>query len=331
MKPIPIVDLHCDLLMYLCGKVDRTPSDPEPRCCLPQLREGNVHLQTLAIFTETKPHSVVHGKAQVNKFLELITHFPKEFSPFSFPLDVQSSVIQLIAAFENASAFAAEEEPLQQAIDRLEDYLKLLGSIFYISLTWNSENRFGGGVNSLCGLKNDGKELLAWMDGKKIALDLSHASDQLAEECIEHIDAKNYRISIIASHSNFRKKMALPRNLPDSIAKEIIARKGLIGLNLFSAFIHKKNPDVLFDHIEHALSIGAQDSLCFGADFFCDVDFPELLTKHQIATAFFREYPNASCYPALLDKMRQHLHLGEEQLLKISCRNALRFLKELVL
>ena len=238
--------------------------------------------------------------------------------------------MHIIPAFENASAFASENEPLQQAIDRLEEYHEALGPIFYISLTWNDENRFGGGNMTTVGLKEDGKRLLEWMSGKRIAIDLSHTSDKLAYDLIDYIDKNVLDIPIIASHSNFRAISDYPRNLPDDLAKEIIRRKGLIGLNLFAPFIHKTDATAIVRHVEYGLNLGAGNAFSFGADFFCDADFPSFITKYQRKEAFYPEFANSSVYPSLLGLLVQKIGIKEEQLLKIASQNALRFLQEKV-
>lgn len=326
---IPVIDLHCDLLSYLVHQEGRSPKDPASRASYHQLSQGNVKLQTLAIFSQTQNNSVENGRKQVESFLKLVSNFPSQFAAYRFHLDAQNFDVQLIAAFENASAFASETEPLADAIGRLEAYFQALGALFYISLTWDEENRFGGGNRSTAGLKEDGKHLLEWMNGKEIALDFSHTSDQLAFDMLEFIDQNSLDIPVIASHSNFRPISNYPRNLPDDLAKEIIRRKGLIGLNLFAPFIHDTDPSALLRHVEYGLELGAENALCFGADFFCDLDFPDFLRKkYQRSNAFYSGFDNSSVYPTLLDLFSRNLNLKEQQLLKIANQNALGFLKE---
>ncbi len=326
-----IIDLHSDLLSYLTHKPGRSPDDPISRSSYPQLKEGRVKLQTLAIASTTESNSVDLGRAQVEHFLKLIKEHPLCFSSCRLPFDEKSSHVHIIPAFENASAFANETEPFSDCIKRLENYLKLLGPALYISLTWDGENRFGGGNRTMVGLKEDGKRLLEWISGKRIALDFSHTCDRFAHDMIHFIDQQNLDIPIMASHSNFRPVSEYPRNLPDDLAKEIIRRKGIIGLNFFAPFIHRTDPSALLRHVEYGLSLGAENALSFGADFFCDADFPLIIEKYKNQAAFFPEYGNSSVYPSILDLLAQKLRLKEEQLQKIASQNAERFIKEKIL
>ncbi|MBS0620098.1 MAG: membrane dipeptidase [Verrucomicrobia bacterium] len=307
-----IVDLHCDLLSYLAKDPARTPNDPLSRASLPQMEQGGVRLQTLAIFTKTDSHSVLQGHAQVEWFLKL-----------------RSNTTRFLAAFENASAFADEKEPLDLALKRLEGYQKQLGQILYISLTWDGENRFGGGVGATCGLKEDGKRLLEWMDGKQIALDFSHTSDRLAEDALNFLETKRCQIPVLASHSNFREVTEMARNLPREIAQEILRRGGLIGLNLFGPFIHKSDPTAILHHVEYGLALGGENTLCFGADFFCDADAPQLKEKYPGQPLFFPEWSDASIYPRLTTLLQRRLSLTDGQIHKLASENALNFLNSM--
>ncbi|MCI0382028.1 MAG: membrane dipeptidase, partial [Chlamydiae bacterium] len=215
---IPVVDLHCDLLAYLRKNKTRTIYDLDSRCSYPQLKEGNVKLQVLAIFTETESGSEKMGEEQVAIAKKLSNKKSNSFSPFTGRLTEE---ISFLPAFENSSSFCGEDEPLSKGLNRLEKMVKDLGKILSISLTWNGENRFGGGVGSFKGLKKDGEHLLEWMDQKGIAVDFSHASDFLAYDILNHIEKKKLSIPVMASHSNFRSIQNELRNLPDELAKEI--------------------------------------------------------------------------------------------------------------
>lgn len=292
---IPVCDLHCDLLSYLASKEGRTVFNEEARCSFPQMQKGGVCFQALAIFEETKQGSSKGGDLQVEAFKKL----PEVLVPlkkFSFkPLKEQ---VFVMAAFENASAFAEEDEPLSQVLERFDRHVKDIGPILYTSLTWNTENRFGGGNHTTIGLKKDGEALLQHMNGKIKAIDLSHASDPLAHDIFNFIDKRGLSLTPIASHSNFRKVKDHPRNLPDDIAKEIIKRKGIMGINLFRHFVGDHFQENLIKIVGHAIELGGEKQLCFGADFFYDQDFNTALS--YIYPFFDKDFADASCYPRIL-------------------------------
>lgn len=296
-----VVDLHCDLLLYLACNPDRTPHDLVARCAYPQLQAGKVEVQVLAIYGETGIYSLLTGLKQIEIFQNLPPLAGTRFIP----------------AFENASAFCLENEPLQAVFHRLENILKKITPL-YISLTWNGKNRFGGGTGTDIGLKKEGEELLQFLSGRGIAIDFSHASDRLATEILNCIDRNRLDLRLLASHSNFRSVENQSRNLPDEIAREIIQRKGLIGLVFYDKFL--KSPQQLHEHIKYGLQLGGEKALAFGADFFCLNDFQNLPHKGS----FFPEMADSSHYPWILKTLKEG-GLAQEQIDAISSKNFFRF------
>lgn len=312
----PIVDLHCDLLLYLALDKKRTPFDPVARCSEPQLAAGNVKLQILAIAAFTDYCSVLFGQREAEIYQQLILE--GVFKQFDGEL---TDITSVCAAIENASALFIEGEPLETGLERLEELLKHI-PLFYLSLTWSGENRFGGGNGTQIGLKEDGKVLLEFLAGRGIAIDFSHTSDPLAEGILNHIDKKGLQLPVMASHSNFRAVHNHERNLPDSIAQEIIARNGIIGMVLYSKFL--RDPQQVAEQIAHAYELGGEKAIAFGSDFFCFDDlrlFPTSLPE----IGFFPEVSDASKFPALLEIIQKEISLTQEQLTALSSGNVLHF------
>lgn len=322
----PIIDLHCDLLAYLQKDKLRTPYDCAVRCAIPQLRKGGVKLQTMAIFTETGKDSSKKGFQQAQIYEKLPLMYPQEFVHFSQKWTLEAPYIGTFLAIENASGFCDEEETLEEGLSRLKQIVKI-ASPLYISLTWNTENRFGGGVlASHIGLKSEGKILLEELHQQQIAIDLSHASDALAYDIIDYIEGHGLEISLIASHSNARQITPELRNLPDDIAIEIFRRKGVVGLNLYRFFIGETE-DYLVKHLAHWLELGGEEQLAFGADFFNDADISSVQRRGK--QAFFPAFQEASCYPTLLSLLQKELKLKSEVLENLAYRNILNFVDTL--
>jgi membrane dipeptidase len=322
-----IADLHCDLLSFLAEDPLRSSDMPESRASYAQMKKGGVTIQVLAIFTKNIRGSTASAKRQLQALKHLVEKKRGQYQLYSEERTFFSPdhPIYVLPSFENGSGFAEEDSPIKEGLQFLESVIQECKKIFSISLTWDGENRFGGGSFSKGGLKDDGKKVLDWMDGKDIALDLSHASDYLAEGIINHLDKHSLRVPILASHSNARAITPKERNLPDFLIQEIIQRKGLIGLNFFAPFIGK-DPEALALHVEHFLSLGGENSLCFGADFFYEPDLSYLATKYQTKTDFFPNLSNSSCYPFAIDLLQKNMLLSQEQLEKLCYKNMQNFL-----
>lgn len=309
-----IADLHCDLLCYLDGDSSRTAFDPQVRCSIPQLTAGNVKLQTMAVFTETGKDSVEKGMRQAAIFKKL---------PLLHP-ECYGKTIAITLAIENASSLCSEDESLEIGLRRIDQIRHDLG-IVYISLTWNTENRFGGGAHTEIGLKHDGKVLLDFISGTKIALDLSHASDRLAIDALDYIDQKRLHIPVLASHSNFRAVAPVARNLPDELVKEIFQRKGLVGLNFVRDFVGCETSKNFIKQVEHGLKLGGAGHLCLGADFYFGGDVSPAFRKPS-EKMFFPEFGNASSYPDLLALWKKDLGMGDDLLRAIAHDNLANWL-----
>lgn len=325
--PYPIIDMHCDLLSYLNGATNADPLRKDDLgCSFPALVEGNVKTQVLAIFTATKSGSTALGLEQSRIFKKLFSTYPDDVvqaTPDNIDKVTGLSKIGLIAAIENASGFCEEDEPLTQGFKKLEEIISNTDRVLYISMTHHAENRFGGGNYSTAGLKVDGKALLDYISGRKIAIDLSHTSDALAHGILEHVTKQGLDIPILASHSNYRPIFDHPRNLPDELAKEVSARGGIIGVNFVRAFVNNDDPEALYEHIQHGLDLVGSDALCMGADFFFAGEHPD-----QMRIPFYHAgQESATCYPAILEEVSTRFSPAVAE--KISHQNAFNFINRI--
>lgn len=134
-----------------------------------------------------------------------------------------------------------------------------------VTLTWNGVNELGGGAGEPGGLTEFGKAALVEMEQYRMVPDISHASDELFWDVCE-----TTAVPLVASHSNARKVCGHRRNLTDEQIREIIRRRGLIGINLYPEFVTGEKDasfDDLFRHVEHVLSLGGENVLAMGTDF----------------------------------------------------------------
>lgn len=139
---------------------------------------------------------------------------------------------------------------------------------------WSGETCIGGSHNTNVGLTDFGKRAAKEMLLSGMILDISHASVESSEDIFE-ISAACGK-PVIASHSNAHVICPVSRNLHDWQIDAIVASGGVIGINLFRAFLKedgKATLDSVLQHIEHFLSHGAEHALSLG----CDMDGAELL------------------------------------------------------
>lgn len=181
-------------------------------------------------------------------------------------------------------------------------------------LTWNYPNQYGVGAayDQSGRLTADGKEMVEKLTRQGIIMDISHLSDAGVEDLLTLTDKP-----IMASHSNVRDICAMPRNLTKEQVKEVIRRKGLIGMNFFRRFVgaeEKVAMDMILKHMDVVLSLGGEESLALGSDFDGSDDiFPEgILGVESI--------------PLVAEAMKK-ADFGSELIDKIVFKNAYRFIE----
>lgn len=160
-----------------------------------------------------------------------------------------------------AAAFLSIED-LSIMGSRAEQIREL--GIRFAMLTWNYENQYACGsvTDQSKGLTELGRSTVQKLLDQDIVLDISHLSDGGAED-IFHITDR----PVMASHSNVRDVCSQPRNLKKEHIRELIRRKGLIGINLFSVFVGE-DPELtdVLRHMDHILELGGEDVLALGSD-----------------------------------------------------------------
>lgn len=306
-----IVDLHCDLLSH----PSFLDSDSSVRCSPNQLIEGGVHTQVCAMFTQD-----AYGAPSLDEQNHLFFSLPKSDSRLSL-LDFQPShlkqkpVLSLVRSIENASGLGSDSQDLHVIFEKLVSLFSM-GPIAYIGLVWNGRNRFGGGVLDPYPLTTEGKRLLEVMHYLSIPVDVSHCSDRLVDGILDYRADKLPTMKVIASHSNFRSVVPIPRNLLDVHAKEI-AKEGVIGLNSVSYFVGTKLEDIR-KHIQHAQHLGILDSLALGTDFFYSEEDKK----------FFTCCATAKSHPHLHRIIRDSVSAGEAQ--RILGESAHTFLEQVL-
>ncbi len=138
---------------------------------------------------------------------------------------------------------------------------------------WRGVTCIGGAHDTDEGLSDFGE--LAVRRALELGMlpDISHASVASADEMFDL--AVEYNRPVLASHSNAYAVTPVSRNLRDGQIRAIVNCGGLIGLNLYTAFLASDHPATAEDvlrHAEHFLSLGAERALALG----CDMDGADL-------------------------------------------------------
>ena len=257
-------DLHCDTITE-CTLQNCELNKNNLHISLERARVFKVFGQVYAIYIPDE----FHGNSAILRFEEVYAKFiserdkNKEFiSLCGNAQDIENAIKieknPCILSIEGSAALGGDMSKLYEYYNK---------GVRIITITWNGSCEAGDGIRaeSSKGLTPFGFELIKNMTDLNMIIDVSHISDKGFDDIARHTDRP-----FIASHSNSRTICDNKRNVTDEQFKEIVSRKGLCGLNLYSFFI-KRNKKVTFKdiiyHIEHFLTLGGENTIAIGADF----------------------------------------------------------------
>ena len=137
-----------------------------------------------------------------------------------------------------------------------------------ITLTWNFRNEIACGIGEErdTGMTKIGVQCVQEMAKQGIVIDVSHLSVRSFDDLLQATD-----VPFIASHSNLKRLCGHRRNLSDEQFREIVRRKGLVGVNFYPEFLEndssKASIDSIIKHIETMLELGGEEVVAIGSDF----------------------------------------------------------------
>ena len=294
--------MHCDLMVYMLMHPQANPEKRDFGASFPYLREGNVKLQVMAMYTTVEPESSQHGPAQSEIYKQLLKDYAPEFYQAGPGFTAHAgNGIATVAAIESASGICNETEPLDNAFRNLDLILENVGRLFYISFTHHLENRFGGGNYATAGLKPDGEALLEYMAGKQIAIDLSHTSDALAHDILDYTYKKGLEVPVIASHSNVRGLTDVSRNLSDKELDALAAKGGVIHIAPFRGYLFDSSDEALVEAIKRVrVEAGVAEEYLYPFELYWEIEDP--VAQREFLTAV-----SDLLGPGRLDDMLDHI------------------------
>ncbi|MHB8507260.1 MAG: dipeptidase [Candidatus Dormibacteria bacterium] len=257
-----VVDCHNDLAMTLIHPQLGERGTFRGRW-IPELREGGVDVQVLAVYTEDR------GDAALRTCLDMIAAVHREVA--LNPKDVQlclngtevreavrSGRVAMVLALEGASAIGNNPE-LVTLFHRL--------GVRMISFAHFGRTQLGDGSGedaTASRLTRAGVATLAEMERLGVIMDVTH----LGIAGVEHVLELATR-PLVASHSVARELRDHHRNLSDEQLRGVAATGGVICANAVPGFIDPERPTVdrMVDHLEHMVEVVGAEHIGVGTDF----------------------------------------------------------------
>ncbi|SMO55872.1 dipeptidase. Metallo peptidase. MEROPS family M19 [Melghirimyces algeriensis] len=262
-------DGHCDVLYKLWqdgeGKLDFYSRNGNLDVNWPRAKDAKVRLQVFAIFVPPEvPRSQSWHVAlqQVDDFYERVVQKGSRVCPVR-----SGEEIALLRQGDQMGGLLAMEGA--DALQGNLSYLRLLYrlGVRQVGLTWNHANEVADGIEEKRGggLTRFGHHMVQEMDRLGMVLDVSHLSVR------GFWDVMEYKIPVVASHSNAQAICSHHRNLMDDQIRAVIQKEGLIGITFVPKFVHDHpevaTVDCILKHIEYILSLGGKNHIAFGSDF----------------------------------------------------------------
>ena len=306
-----VVDSHCDSIMRVA---ERTFPLINPY----NLSQKHQQVQMYAMFAGMPGEDAMASYRRVTRYLGL----------FSVALENERDKIVKVRNYAEIEKALAEGK--HAALVTIEGPTGLRGDpeifrefynfgIRIFGLAWHDSdlaccNKVIDEGREDTGLTEKGKEIIKLGNELGIIFDVSHSSDKTFWDVIEL--AKK---PVIATHSNFRAVCNHSRNLTDDMAKALIDKDGVIGLNLFRDIIHEdptqRDIPQFFKHLDHCLEKFGENNIAFGGDIDgVDDDYPPSLDVTR------------SIHDQLIEFMQKHY--SESIIEKVAYKNYMDFFKK---
>ena len=289
MIHLSLADLHCDTPFEMF-KLRQSFETNSLSVSLDKTLCFEEYIQIAAVWSDKR----LDNDTAYARFFEIAEYFQR---------DTENAEAHLLLSLEDARI-------LNNDIARLDCIYDAGAKV--ITLLWKGKSCIGGSYDTDTGLTAFGKAVTHRCAELGMIPDISHASiysaDDIFDICSEHIP-------VIASHSDSYSVNPHPRNLTDAQFFQIKKCGGVVGINLCSEHLgisDRVTPMCsIMSHIEHYLSLGGEDTLCFG----CDFDGAQTP----------RGFEDISTLPRIAEEM-ERLNYSNELIDNIFFNNAQRFI-----
>lgn len=252
-------DLHCDTIGE-CFNRDKALFSNDLHIALEKAEVLEAYVQVFAIWIP----DTMRGETALDYFEKCADFYYKQLEINNTYM--KEHAITPILSVEGGAVLGGSLNTLYRLRDR---------DVKLMTITWNGRNELASGcLEHSGGLSAFGKEVIREMDKLKMTVDVSHLSRESFFDVARCTDKP-----FIASHSNLDDPgvpIGAFRSLTCEQAREIIKRKGIIGINFCRDFLQRKGEgcfEAVYRRVSEICELGGENAVAFGSDFDgCEID-----------------------------------------------------------
>ena len=301
----PVFDLHCDTADKLLAGAEMNKNNEHIDLQRASTLPG--YAQCFACFTTTggkyNPVDVFEKKLALlmSELMKNSDKMTQVFDAEGIEANRENGIMSAILTIEGPAGFGFDPA-------LLDDLYKIGFRI--TTLGWNEDNPLTGSHITGGGLKKLGREYVREAQRLGMIVDVSHISDAGFWDIMEITNAP-----VIASHSNSRAVWDNSRNLTDEMFRAICKTGGVVGVNLYPAFLGENaSVETVCRHVLHFASM---DPECAHIALGGDLDGIETTPA---------DFAGVQDYPKLADALLRN-GLTDDQVHRIFWDNALGVIK----
>ncbi len=302
-----VIDAHCDTASELLENCETLVDN---NCMINKsfMEKFDSHVQVFASWVSKKE------KNPMDRALKILEKAKEEIKKNDIELILSSVDLKNVINQNKQGGILAIEDARALCGKLLPLYFFYDYGVKMLTLAWNDDNEVTDGANSdkQSGLTDFGRDVVKEMNRLKMMIDISHISEKGFWDVLELSKAP-----VIASHSNCYSLCPHRRNLKDAQIKALVDTNGLMCINVYPPFL-EENPEKadvksIINHIEYALSLGAENNLGLGAD----LDGIDMTPN---------DFSNLSDYEKLFNELAK-MNYKQELIDKITHKNFINFME----
>jgi len=291
-----VADLHADSLLWPRDLAKRSWTG---HVDVPRLRIGNVALQVMTTVTRFPvTANITRTDPRYPDLITLlaVTNFwpPQTYTSMTERVLYQAKKLDDLAARDSHVVRIRKRADLERVVQSRVTDADWIGIVLgiegahaldrpsaldevyaagvrLIGLAHFVDNEYAGSAHGIekSGLTPAGRDLVAAMEKRGIAVDLAHSSAQTIDDVLAIA-----RRPVVVSHTGVKGTCDNDRNLSDQQMKKIAAIGGVVGIGYWPTAICGASVDLVAKAIMHAVKVVGPEHVALGSDFDGGVSAP---------------------------------------------------------